>query len=804
MRSTFKFLSILMAGALAWSAAGAPQVTVERLGQVRRVDTAQQALEAAQPGDTVVLGPGVHRGPLVIGVDRVRLRGEPGAVVNANAADWHPLWRHEPSIAANAYSSEIAFEPGVMSIDGRSMVRLEADRGAMVVHRDGVGRAGRNALGACFTYLHDSGRVVVSFAEGIDPADVHIEAAPEQSAVVCVTGGDDVTVEGLILTGGSSGVLLTDTAGSTVQRCLVYAADAGIHLGQGATRCRLLHNDVTWNPDALTIDVDRDSGLAADDVWMAHKRFGTYDKWGVLIDRAGADNEVAYNYVYNVFNGIQNEDGVGKNDVQEHFTRYVFQGKSPCNQGLVVHHNRIDLALDDALEPGNELVDNRWYANVVTRGRCATRFKTVTMGPFYFYDNVLLDCFDGLRLYKSSPESAEVMIYNNVVRHPSAIVYHKMNEVMWNDPWLSKQIGRGTAGFTLFNNVFLADTYFSNNGGDVRPNFRSDFNVFTANPDASLLLRGFDEHSRFHVDEAMLMFQGPAVSVASEVLGQRAAVDLGSLGINGAPPGWDEGDRSIPGPSASSVSQTPRGPVSGLWDVASRLVSLDERDPAGVRLTPLRWLQGKDVTFHLVDLKPGEPIDVAVTGASLAGGQPFSVVLMDEQGAVVTQIDRRGVGDRADEVFSSVVPASERMVLRVSSNGEPQWLAKLTSGQGSVAFEGAFEGDNVPPIRKYDGGAYAVVYRVRPEDVSVSSFTVTARQRSDGAFGVVVTRPDGTRTDLASDGVVPIDGQAGDYRIEVTFTKKADLGVAGPTTLLRFAGDQPQPALRPMWGRPSF
>jgi hypothetical protein len=806
MSKTSPCLFALIWGVMIGSLAQGATVTVESAtGGRQTYPTAQAALTSAKPGDVITLGDGVHYGPLVIQTDRVTLRGTPGAVVNGNTAHWRPQWKPEPGIAPLAFSSAIPFEPGVMSVDGRSMIRLEADRGALVVHRDGVGRAGRNALGACFTYLAKDKRVVISFAAQRDPSKLAIEAAPDHSAAITIKNAAGVTVEDLTVTGATSGILLTDCTDSTVQRCLVHAADAALHLYKGATRCKLLHNDVTWAPDALSFDIDRDSGLAADDVWMAHKRFGTYDKWGIKIDQAGPDNQVAYNYVFNVFNGIQNEDGVGASDVKKHFTDYVFQGKSPGNDGLEVHHNRVDLTMDDALEPGNELVNNRWHANLVTRGRCATRFKTVTMGPFYFYDNVLIDCSDGLRLYKSSPDSAQVFIYNNFVRHPSAIIYHAMNEVMWGDAWLGKQMPRGTPGFRLFNNVFVTDQYFANNGGNVRPNFKSDFNVFTTNPDAALLLRGFDEHSVYHVDLAHITLTDGRPSLAPAAIAQRTPANPAALGASHNLPGWEAADRTQPGPSRNALKDTPTGPVSGRWESVSKLVNLDERDPTQTHLTPMRWLYGKDLRLLLVDLVPGQPIDVAITGAILADNAYFTAQLLDDAGQVIQEIKQASDGDRADAAFTNITPAGARLEIHIQSKGDPQWLATITRGNGSVAYDGAFAGDDIPGVRKYDGGSYTVLYRVTPQDASVAqSFTVSARRRYDGAFGVTITRPDGVAAPLAADGVVPIRGQAGDYRIAMDFTKKADLGVAGPSTVLRFAPDQPTPNLRVQWGKPAY
>jgi nitrous oxidase accessory protein len=59
-----------------------PAALAPRLARVpARAGAAQAALDAAAPGDTVVLARGVHPGPLVMRV-RVVLRGEPGAVLD--------------------------------------------------------------------------------------------------------------------------------------------------------------------------------------------------------------------------------------------------------------------------------------------------------------------------------------------------------------------------------------------------------------------------------------------------------------------------------------------------------------------------------------------------------------------------------------------------------------------------------------------------------------------------------------------------------------------------------------------------
>ncbi|MFG0247426.1 MAG: hypothetical protein ACF8OB_00960, partial [Phycisphaeraceae bacterium JB051] len=361
----------------------ATEVKIIRQGQTITFTSASQAIAKAQRGDVIELGAGTHAGPLVLDKANLTLQAKPGVIarVNGNDANWKPQWKRAPEFGATAWQSPIDFEPVTMSINQRVMIHATESRGGLLVHDNGVGRGGRLPLHSVFTFRQSQRDVIVSFATDINPNQQTIEAAQEGRCAIDIRA-DHCVVRHLIANGGKAAINLQDTTGSVVEHCLAYGADIGIRLTQGATQCKILRCDVTWNQDAMSIDCDTNSGLAGDDVWMAHKRFGTYDKWGILAFRAGPNNEISGNYVYDTWNGIQNETGISKEDIAAHYQENIFKGISNFNVGLKVHHNRVDLTMDDALEPGGDLKDNHWYSNLVTRARCAARLKAIAIGPF--------------------------------------------------------------------------------------------------------------------------------------------------------------------------------------------------------------------------------------------------------------------------------------------------------------------------------------------------------------------------------------------------------------------------------------
>lgn len=769
-------------------AAGA---TLLRGGQSIPCGDAAAALAQAAEGDVVLLARGSHRGPLLLAKSHLTLRGDPGARIDASEPAWTPVWRPEPGYGPQAWSSPLPFEPAMLWLDGRGMIDVRESRGGLALHAFGVGRAGRAPLGAIFTWLAKERRVVVSFPGPVRPQERSITAARDGVAAITVRGADGCLVEGLIVTGGREGVTLEATRGSTVRGCLVYACDVGIRLGRGASACRVLGNDVTLHADGLNANCDPSSGLAGDDVWGAHKNYGTYDKTGIAADDAGAGNEIAGNWLYDVWDGIENGNAVGKAGVRAHIEALQRGGTAEANRGLQVHHNRIDLAMDDALSPGNDQMEHRWYSNVVTRARCAVRFKSPDIGPFHFFDNLLLDNSDGLRLYKSTPACAIVVIHNNLVVHPDGVIYHKMESVPWDDPGLLQSMPRGTPGFHLYGNIFVGERQFTWQGQEVPPDFAADRNLFTCARSPLPALQAKDAGSLFSVTPE---FADPAagdwrLKAGSPGLG--AGMPFAAFPVPASlPVGWTPPERPDMGLLRIDPGLTPRGPVSGLWQLAAGELGLGERRPEDLVLPAERWLLLGRGAF-VVEGAGLAGVDLLRAADRAKGAWKVEAVAAD--GSVLASVAGGPPGLQTIPLRFTV-PAAGRVTIRVEDANESRWRVREAAGL-RIGIVGAAN----LRLAKYDGSPYALLSE-QPE--SGTEIRVALRRDfAEGPCRIGIGHPDGSRGEIVPD--VPAALRlAGTCRLDAEFAKRAELD--WPAGEVLWLAEQRRVPLRSRWPKPAY
>ncbi|MDF3056721.1 MAG: hypothetical protein K0R17_936 [Rariglobus sp.] len=474
----------------------------------------QKALDAAMPGDVIRLLPGVHAGPVVFTQggrfgSPVTLEGVDGAILDGSTS-FVPEWRPMPDVGRDVYGTPVPFEVGHVVADGQMVVLLDEDRieepkgGALPqwreIFRDGVQKRWEG-VGGVAMYRREQKDLLVRFGDGRDPRKMQFACAPASPAGVAVTidQADRCVVRNLELRNARVGIVIRNSLGSVVERCRVGRTRDGIVLSRGADRCTLRFNTITQHPLGVNHGVNRamSAGQFSDpkwkvawDLWIANKRHGFYDSRAILIDRTPGGHRVHDNHIHDHWDGIST-----RHWEQWKSTAAERLGWSVYNPDLEIHHNRIERMNDDALEPNDGGVNQRWHHNIVVNARCALRLKAIDKGPAYFYANQFKDNGEDIRCYgEQELNPAEIYVYHN-----SGTARRALNS--------NKVFGIGTPNYYFVNNLFWTEAWWGSLQSDA-PNWKGDHNVYVRRGEgadwetqkAKAQAAGIDIHSRWVAD----------------------------------------------------------------------------------------------------------------------------------------------------------------------------------------------------------------------------------------------------------------------------------------------------------------
>ena len=225
----------------------------------------QAVIDAAQPGDRIVIPAGTYYERLTITTPQLTLAGESGTILHGG--DPVPQWTAATEVGSGVWkASGLSYEPRALTVDHQAIWRINTDtmNGLDVYGTNGDGwyYLTRPATG---NYSGNIGYTVSSYWDGIealfgfrgstlyvrfrggeDPNPLGIRSAPAGATVLIdhVTG---VTLSGLAVVGGENQVWMRgdEASANLVTHCTLQAGRRRVLIDQGAHHNTIQHTVMT-------------------------------------------------------------------------------------------------------------------------------------------------------------------------------------------------------------------------------------------------------------------------------------------------------------------------------------------------------------------------------------------------------------------------------------------------------------------------------------------------------------------------------------------------------------------------------
>ena len=259
------------------------------------------------------------------------------------------------------------------------------------------------------------------------------------------------------------------------------------------------------------------------EIWQIHKEAGFYDRVGINLVRAGTDNRVQANHVYQTFDGIN----VGDSSVES----LDIPLKHPDDgRNTEILDNLIEDTRDSGIELGVGGINVKVHHNVLRRTHGGLRYKLPRIGPVFIYRNVLIDGRPFNIWYSMDSSTAEGYVYHNtIIGGQTALAYG-----------FHQTFKLGAPNWHYVNNLVIGPRGFFGGGrGQTPVDFTVDYNVVTGGHKPYPNDPQKDLHSRY-VDAIPLAQDFPPVPASGS-----PAVDAGldlSTYFHGKPlPGCEPG-----------------------------------------------------------------------------------------------------------------------------------------------------------------------------------------------------------------------------------------------------------------------
>lgn len=453
----------------------------------RPVQTIQRAVELAQPGDVVLVAPGVYREQVFIGAAN---SGKPNAYIHYKAAGpgvildgSHPLFVKggdlwNPSAAGNgAFETKIpagAPKSHWLFIDEKRLFTYETLEEFTNCPADGVPGVTKNFYGptlGAFFWDAANGKLYAKPRKGDDPDTLSVNLPVLQngftinSAHHVIIDGFEIRYYGLSQDGSatfkngesvagiSRGVYVRDSHHCLVQNCLVLGCFAPIRVFK-STRVTTQDNYVI---DNLSYALPRNTPYGA---YNSPKGAKYAHSQGIIYEGSFEDAVIRRNVVQGFVDGINICDGTG--------TRY---------ENYDIHGNVVSEACDDAIELDCDDINMKLWGNVCFENHTAFSMSGCEVGPVFIFNNICFRYFNESYKIHGRKTSGPMFVYNNT------------HSAMYTG---DDQVGKGleinftptTAGedyFVIKNNVFegtQASRVEEGKPPSPEDSFKSDYNCW--------------------------------------------------------------------------------------------------------------------------------------------------------------------------------------------------------------------------------------------------------------------------------------------------------------------------------------
>jgi hypothetical protein len=498
-----------------------------------------EALKEALPGDEIRLEPGIYR-EFVKPPSGVLISGSAGAIIDPSEAV-PGEWKAADEVGPGVWKTPAPDEVRGLLIDGKFLAGLSEPRvrGEGLWHwktllTKGAPLSGFRKIRGLYLWKKDE--KVLYVALGGENPGVHTwRWIRRGDAAITFHGVKGARVQGITLAGASAAVRFSGgSENCELRNCRIVSFEKnGVEVTEGSGGCAVVSNFITrgaWESWAPANEPGK-ARKEEYEIWQIHKNAGFYDRIGINLFRAGANNRILTNHIVETFDGIN----VGDYSV-ESLAKPLPNPEH--GQGTEIGWNRIRDTRDSGIEIGGGAIDVRVHHNHLLRTHGGIRFKLPRVGPVFIHHNWLEDD-RGFNIWFSMDSSpAEGYIYHNTISgHAAAIAYSSME----------KDFDAGaTPRWHVVNNLVVTDKglFDDRTHGKLRPNFTSTHNVVAGGGRPWPEAENRETGSRYPesialTDKLAFPADSPATGVARSLADYRNGKAL---------PGWESGSEAGAGP----------------------------------------------------------------------------------------------------------------------------------------------------------------------------------------------------------------------------------------------------------------